>query len=1792
MIVPEPQARPPKGPAPTPSPLDIPVSTNQRRCLSIASLVYLLATLVGGVWYVLLLAPIFSNDFYWSHYNVSGYQVFLIDLVNVKLQTMIRSSAVDLLSVDSVSTKNYATDLVQSDFSPHFARRVFFSEMNTIRQGVAAMRATSVLYAPFVNAQYCWVDFAQRWDIAHTVARSTRCRARYSTNAAIYLETLVRNFNWNAFVQLNAVPWFTVIGNALLATRDGTQWMTDRPLDSLRLTLDDEVQYLKHAVNLTQYVLYYDNAIEMGVTDTVQVENAVGLVQTVPLKAMPIARGPWTTKALFWGFSNDLTSLVKRNASLVRGSTNYFANVTGLSDYAATYGFLNARGQYVNQIAVFYGTIGPFGSVDSFYVAPPVALVTLYTDLKLHLYTHLESDTQTQTTFQGMLNVAWTPIPPNFARPNLSYFGGNVLCMYNPSTPYPQSQFDIYDDCTNTRPFTVAGTRQTLLFALAVAGATHPASICAFQGDIACVATLLRAQAVLNASGLSASLALINQTLNDMPSIHFVQYVVDVNAKSWRFLRQPLLTANRHWSFYGLLAIFDWVQGTREVVRLEGDVSTLILMSEASPSIHLLAESYHSNGVQGNELIWYLVVYTSFVSVFVGLVVLGYWLPAFDLISTGRRLFRFNRVVGSVWIGRPLLLIRGCTALVALSTLQVSLVCDHGVSRLQFTSRPVVATALVAGEATWVAYVINDVLTVLVGRFNDAAPLASLAAWFATCLWSLEELMLPTATLDRQCTSQYVNYAITCTSGLIHVGDKTRVFWLLVVQLAAIVLGHVAAWVVQPHPVKLTHVSLLLHGIAVESYYDSHYPRIDHLDDPSCVMTGLLPFTFRGTSYTLDVKLWALFNHGRDDNSSLRRCDRTTTYLKNPRFGTSTTALPNGDDDPQPRPPSPTTVTTTVTRGRATAILAMGLGYIVFSILGSFSYIAVSTVNFANDFYWATFNLTGHHVAMADWINEQVVSSRNLIQFRFDERRWSTSSRNFTDLSEPIYVSPMLAPRLQFESLNSISVAIQGIRHTDPCAVPWIFTQYCWVDFQRQWPMANSNVRQNRCLASNEANGAVYLESVLRNTDWNAFTTCWGRAFELAIGHELNQSLAGQHWLAQVSSMNANSINDEAIHWTTSGIQHYVVQWQNYKTMGLVNTYLIENAFGVQYPMTLSHSNGSYRMSSQTSFKMYWGWGNDLWAIDQNATLLSGKSLLRSSANFAFANTSMLPSLVQAATLTLPLAAAYELVQHQIGPFGSIDMKNVPCPRSAKSFVASALDVIRSSIGQTARAAARFGQLSTGAASLSPFPRTWPKTMLQWISRGGSILCHEFGSTNLGFGYTMWTGRLASCNQASMSILRPTAEVLVMAAMAANLTNSITVGMACSCLPSGSNACSQTYLNQSVAFVSQYIADDVLQPLQQMATTASTDVWRQQVSLMQYLQPNASQPLQRVHFELFDPVDPTFNVWSWLFVLEWAKGTREVVSFQGDVGSLNVITTIDDWDTTAVQPHELPTTFSVYARSGLQYVTGVLLGVAGLFLVYVGATHGHVEGANMFALNRVAGIVWVGRPLLFLRGITALALLSTATLEMQLEHGVSSFTVPIVPWYKTILSAGEATWLVYVLNDICMVWTEHWTSQYASPSSVLVWIVAAILTLARPVVHSVTIDPVCTIDQMDFQLVCISGTVYIGQKERFYWLLGIIGLCNGGVYTAIRLTKRHLKRDQAESLLLTSGAKYMFKTRGWMHQQTYFMDPASALLNGLVTLRWHNVIVVMDVKLWRIFSIELNRATLPKHIQSALPLTD
>ncbi|KAF0700933.1 hypothetical protein As57867_008511, partial [Aphanomyces stellatus] len=1011
--------------APSKAPLQshLPKSVSTFERLEVCGgVLYIFWTISLSVWFLALLEPSLSNNHYWPHYNLSGYGGLLIDLVNLKLTTA-RNGSVDLTASDLVMHKTYSQSLVPLTFHPAYARHVLFTELNTLTRAIYDLRNATVAYK--VYAQYCWLDLDRRWDVAHTAGRSARCAKYYTDNAANYIETLVRNTDWSSFMALASDMWYVAFVVELQQTDEGLKWLADRPVDSLRLGVDDEVAYLMSR-GVTRYDLQWQNNVVVGMSESITVVNALSIHQTMTIKASSSVSGVWTSVLLFWNFHNDLYMCEYNNVSLIRSGDNS-CDTRGLS-IAGMLGLQDSTGDYVGQPGVFYYSIGPFVSVDAFVVAVPQPLMEMSSAFQSTLYQSLWSNQSILDMFEPVQAISLTPMPPTFADPGLTFYGGNVLCLSNAPTSFPQTMISFDDACATQSQFTIVASNEAMLFALLVSGATQVSSICAFQSTRGCIEPLTHAQLAL------AHISLLDDVKSMMisvsiPPLQFVQYAQD-DLANWLLLQQPLLTADPAWSFFGWLAIYDWIQGTREVLRLEGDVATLVLISEAYPNVALARVSDSSASTGDSSVVHYLLIYVTLTLGLVACLVFVFVISE-SLAIAGRNLFVFNRVAGFIWIGRPLLLLRGLTASLLLSTCQVQLITERGgYSKFKLQPRSIFATMVVVGESTWLTYVFTDVLLLWTGPAKYIAPLAASGlAWGIVLVVDTASPIAFTATLNRQCNAQDTNAVLVCHSGVVQVGQWDRLVWLVLVHSICTLLVFLFGVGLSRRRTVAHQTSLMLHRSA-QAFLQSQRPNDRdawHLDSVACALCGLIPWTCRGQSYTFDIKLWVVVQ----EIKVASRVGSVISFRK-ATFGTSTRNV-SGLQMAKKIVPAETGTNETALKltnrcewWSRLKVLA-GLGYIVLSAVGSVSYIVLSTVNFANDFYWASFNMTGHHVAIADWFNEQVSLGRNLSLIQLDEPGWSWMDVDLSNPAGQILSSAYVPPRVQFETLQALPPIIIGL---------------------------------------------------------------------------------------------------------------------------------------------------------------------------------------------------------------------------------------------------------------------------------------------------------------------------------------------------------------------------------------------------------------------------------------------------------------------------------------------------------------------------------------------------------------------------------------------------------------------------------------------------------------------------------------------------------------------------------------------------------------------------------------------
>ncbi|KDO19499.1 hypothetical protein SPRG_15305 [Saprolegnia parasitica CBS 223.65] len=1726
--------------------------TGRQALVALVGLCWIWLGLAGSVWYMWLLTPSFRNDLWWSYFNATGYQVLLIDVINDLLSTTIELPA--LVNVASVAIyRDYAGAVLPPLAHPVYAARLATHGLSSIAYVIPNLRNVSATEALWLPTQYCYVDFARRWELAHTEARQHRCAATMATNGAVFLEAVLRNQDWNAIALAAGAGFAPAIERGLQATADGRAWMAATA--TANTTVIDEIAYWIHH-GLRTYELQWQTYNLPGLDQRLVIENALSIEQSVTLKSSTTRRGPWTTMNLNFFFINEIYTVgTACNMSLIRNTTKYFT-----SDYCISYTttdlegalFLSDdNGNFVAQTSLSHTFIGPFLSVDMWVLSPPPQLIALVAAITSALHDALETNLQFAIGVQNLRAMSLQPLPLPWRTDalgnNYLYYGGNHMCLGGTARGYVQAPFTADAACELQPPLTINVFPEALLYSL-LASSSHgdaqsnsssiSSTVCDLQDAMSCASDIDIATALLQRYPLSggwSQLAINASAAVAALNVSLMQYASDNDAVEYSLLWLPILEPS--WRFYGHVMLFDWVRGVREVVAFEGDAATLVLMSDMYDTA--TTEPSTATLSRASRAIYILLVYSS---VLLGLLVVATTLYAgmAKLHFLGVNLTYFHRVAGSTWLGRPLLFLRGASALILLGTAPIGVASVHGTAALHLPSRSIYESMLLAWEALWITYVLQELLLPFSDKgIHSAGYVSSGILWVVYVgLDSASPLSVETL-LQHDCVG--LAYCLSCSSVRIQLGSVVRVLWLFLLQGLVVPIALMAAY---GHRRKRgRRQSRGVHGLMLSGSGFAFLATPDEEDAPfdaiAGLFSGLLRLTYKRRDYTFDIKLWTIVRGRKQRARSHSKLD-----------GPSTSTIPKL----APIAPRPWWLGWVYSLG--------GMAYIGIAIAGSLSYLRLSESTLTNDLIWVGFDLRGDHPFLATWLLEALaLGAENTTR---PLHTLNVAAPFNATVASTISFADHDGAMLHYSELNSVAVAIPALRSLPASEIPWVFTGYCYVDFNQSFGVAHTAARQARC-ASYASNGAVYMESFLRNVVWSDWVNYWGEAFETSIATSLVSSAAGLAFLNRLGEPWA-PIEDEVDYWRRHGIAFYQLQWQNFKTIGLINAYSIVNAYGAAYPFTLQATAGALRLGKQTSYKMYWGLANDLSGVLNNGTDLGGKSLVRDT---AMARNGTLTSVyLQTGVLASPLSAGLSAIQSFLGPFGSIDMQYVPVPVDVRRAAGAAMAIVHDL------------RLAHGAAYaalphplyLNPVPFAWLRPT--FFVLGGSVLCVPDTSPLIITGglqplFSFESSCSANTGRTIASI--PSQDHLLFAAAYAHTITNIT--HVCLQMRTQAYAC-EPMLRNTLAFLSQANLSALHSTWAPRLLDALTPL---QIELFQVGRPKASAPMQIYHLPLL--ASPPFSFFANVLLYDWVLGNREVVRFTGDVTAITLIGDGLRPRVQATDASQLPTVFALYSHRSVQYVTYVMIALAATTALYAVVSRGHVEGLNLLELSRVGGIVWVGRPLIALRSITALCLLSTSRLELDYDGYNSAFLSQNAPWYSAGIAANEVTWLVGIVNDIAIVFTQDLTMLYTIYNSLLVLLLAACITILLPIEPTVSVARACHIESLDWQVVCNSGQVAVGDWRRLLFLIGTVFGCNGACYWLVKLgCRRPVAVYARPSLLLSGGARYLFDHGPWMHEGVYYMDRASAVLNGLLSLRYRSVLYIFDVKTWR-----LHRMTSPTH---------
>ncbi|KDO15862.1 hypothetical protein SPRG_18601 [Saprolegnia parasitica CBS 223.65] len=608
---------------------------------------------------------------------------------------------------------------------------------------------------------------------------------------------------------------------------------------------------------------------------------------------------------------------------------------------------------------------------------------------------------------------------------------------------------------------------------------------------------------------------------------------------------------------------------------------------------------------------------------------------------------------------------------------------------------------------------------------------------------------------------------------------------------------------------------------------------------------------------------------------------------------------------------------------------------------------------------------------------------------------------------------------------------------------------------------------------------------------------------------------------------------------------------------------------------------------------MYWALASDLWAISTNATHIGGKSLLSASPQFAFSNTSSASLLAQNLTLPMPLLPGLVQLASALGPFGAIDTHLLAPPRLLLDLLNDILSAVTMQLVSNELAQAEFLSIPSkpSVCEVPPFLLSDPAIMLL----GGNLMCGDDLPPEPAIGLYSGFGAFSVCNANFFELMQLSTKEQIFAFAAFLATTAIEPedyqGI-CDLDKCSGVACAAQF-RDVVGWLEQY---PIVTP-RDLVSSVVQSILQLNLETTQYFYATNDTPhVQLYRVPLLTPSERLWGFYGWCFLYEWATGAREAVIFTGDAGTITSLSQRTPPLKISPDPGEVPVSFASFCQGCILYVTGLLIAVAGLVTIYSLSLRGRIEAFNLFELSRIVGHVWAGRLVLLLRSLTAIWILNTAPLLLTQVGAATVMTSTSLTWYKTILAASEVSWLVYALNDLFSVMTQQYTATYAPKSAFLTWFVATLWSFVSPVAARAQLHRDCSFVDMDAGIFCSSAMISIGSTRGSIALVAMALACILLTYALDRLRFPQLPPVQVHSLLLNAQSLYLFDWTDWAIEGEYFLDKASALMAGVLSIAYNDNLYIFDIKTWRYMTLPVpvvSHALDPStraRLQSALPL--
>ncbi|OQS02607.1 hypothetical protein THRCLA_21371 [Thraustotheca clavata] len=717
----------------------------EERCEMLLAALYIIWTIVCSAIYLYVINPSLTNNYGWAGFNTS-HRVYIADLMNMlQLENITKLSApldIRLINVIPKTPKSYYRANTQIDVPPALRRLQLLSPLPLPRV-IAMLRKSTLDQALSIPTSFCWVDFDKHFEIAHTSRRQERCYQQYYSNAAVYIESVMRNtidpFRSQAFHMLNETllqPMATFYkGEQLYLRMESHQWTS----------VSSEIEYWVD-YGIDSWQVQVQNQYHYGFINIIKIRNAFNVDYEMTIDLAPFRTRSdisWSSSRKFNGLRQDLLTCQELGCSVLRAS-----NITTLFKLGLTWDSVYFGSDSTPTSRIVRDAIGPLDSIDVTLVPPSNSLVHYFTLFQTALYTILEDANFTVANYCNAYEPIFvTPLPPTWQNYTPLYFGGNLLCSKDAPTSYPQPLFDIDDQCFNQDKEGFLLEMSSVLFAIH-STEVSVTSICELDQATApsCLKSLLFIHPIYELLEFShTNLSEVLTEISDI-DISYVQMVQLQNATE-TLLVQPLLS-KAEWSFFGWIAIYEWLRGLREVYTFEGDNGRIDVISH-----RMEFQQVPSNPLETpfmvNTLAWYLCLYTTSILGIVAVALGVQSLLQSPIPIPTTNMLNFNRVAGSVWVGKSLLVCRSLFAMGYLSTASVALRTSlGGITQLHHEPYTIFIIVLVSGEATWLVYVVQE-LASPVTTLHRAAPVGSAIAWvlvaFLTWIspWSYSNWQLP-----------------------------------------------------------------------------------------------------------------------------------------------------------------------------------------------------------------------------------------------------------------------------------------------------------------------------------------------------------------------------------------------------------------------------------------------------------------------------------------------------------------------------------------------------------------------------------------------------------------------------------------------------------------------------------------------------------------------------------------------------------------------------------------------------------------------------------------------------------------------------------------------------------------------------------------------------------------------------------------------------------------------------------------------------------------------------------------